>query len=219
MCSGHFCRFHITLVPRLFLYLKSSLAHPFISAPLYSPTRLMANYSSAQVTTGTSPEQELAALVSQVAALSMAAIDMSRHCLEVHDKETSKAALEMARQCLDINRADLDSEKVPRIVRAHVDATIAEYRSPTPAFYEHEAPTPDHIESMFPAGRGENKTWHVVCIGRQPGLYGEPEDAEEQVRGVPSQSRCKVVGRAAALAHYRQMYESGKVMRLTEELP
>ena len=43
------------------------------------------------------------------------------------------------------------------------------------------------------------------------------DDADEEVRGVPNHSRLKVTGRAAALAHYRQMYESGKVRCMKEE--
>ena len=42
------------------------------------------------------------------------------------------------------------------------------------------------------------------------------EEADVQVHGVPDQSRRRMTGRAAALAYYRQMYEQGKVMRLTE---
>jgi hypothetical protein len=41
----------------------------------------MANPPS-QVPTGATPEQELAALVSQVAALSILAVDVTRHCLD-----------------------------------------------------------------------------------------------------------------------------------------
>ncbi|KAJ6614473.1 hypothetical protein B0H10DRAFT_2221209 [Mycena sp. CBHHK59/15] len=38
----------------------------------------------------------------------------------------------------------------------------------------------------------------------------------EQVSGVPHQHRRKLTGRGPALAYYRQLYELGQVMRLTE---
>ncbi|KAJ6479854.1 hypothetical protein C8R45DRAFT_1156097 [Mycena sanguinolenta] len=166
---------------------------------------------SAQVPTATSPEQELAALVSQVMAMSMLAVSFSRRCIDVHDKEMSKSALDIAQQCIDI------STKIPRVVRAHVDAAEDQFRPPTPAFYEHIAPTPDQMDARLPAGRGENQVWYVVCVGRNPGLYAAADDADEEVRGVPNHSRLKVTGRAAALAHYRQMYDNGKVRCMKEE--
>ncbi|KAJ6548274.1 hypothetical protein B0H10DRAFT_2101155 [Mycena sp. CBHHK59/15] len=141
-------------------------------------------------TNAATPEQELAALVSQVAALSKIALDMTRHCLDIN-------------------------EKLPRVVRAQVDAAIAEH-TPATAFYEETAPTPDQLEAQFPPGRGDSQAWYVVCTGRQPGLYASADEADEQVSGVPHQHRRKLTGRGPALAYYRQLYELGQVMRLTE---
>ncbi|KAJ6494479.1 hypothetical protein C8R45DRAFT_927658 [Mycena sanguinolenta] len=172
----------------------------------------MVNPSSQEPTAAT-PEQELAALVSRVAAVAKLAVNVSNRCLDVHDTETSKLALEITRQCIDIG------DKIPQVVRTHVDAALEDARPPTPAFYEYVAPTPAEVDEKVPEARSDNQTWHVVCVGRQPGLYATYEEADDQVRGVPDQSRRKVVGRDPALAYYRHMYEHGKVTRLTETPP
>ncbi|KAF8171610.1 hypothetical protein K438DRAFT_1982026 [Mycena galopus ATCC 62051] len=153
----------------------------------------MAN-TSALVPAASNSEQELAALVSQVAALSKLAVDLTERSVD-------------------------SNEKLPRVVQAQVEAALAEARPPTPAFFEYDAPTPVELEALFPAGRGDNQAWHVVCVGRKPGLYAASDEADEQVRGVPEQSRRKMAGRATALAYYRNMYEQGKVTCLTEIPP
>ncbi|KAJ7886565.1 hypothetical protein B0H14DRAFT_3431142 [Mycena olivaceomarginata] len=171
----------------------------------------MANVASAPVPTATSPEQQLEALISQVTAMSMLAVDFSERCIDVHDKEMSRSALDIARQCIDINA------KIPRVVRAHVDAAVDELRSPTPAFYEHIAPTPDEIAASVPTGQGDNQMWYVVVLDAD--LACMPPHAEDEVRGVPRGSCRKVLGRVSALAHYRQMYDTGKVRLMSEEIP
>ncbi|KAJ6451806.1 hypothetical protein C8R45DRAFT_1041692 [Mycena sanguinolenta] len=151
--------------------------------------------------------KELAALVT---ALSKLSVDMSQRALDLNDKMLSKLGLEVTRHCLEVN------ERLPPVLQAHVEAALAELRPPSPLFYKGIAPTPAHLEEMFPAGSGDGQMWHVVCVGRQPGLYATSQEADAQVHGVPDQSRRKVSGRAAALAYYRDMYEANKVMRLTE---
>ncbi|KAJ6548366.1 hypothetical protein B0H19DRAFT_1298949 [Mycena capillaripes] len=147
----------------------------------------MANPSS-QPTNAATPEQELAALIAQVGALSKIALDMTRHCIEINDQ-------------------------LPRVVRAQVDAALAGL-TPAPAFVQGAAPTPAELEAAFPPGRGDNQTWYVVCIGCRPGLYATPEEADDQVLGIPGQSRRKMSGRGPALAYYRHMYSQNGVMRL-----
>ncbi|KAJ6614468.1 hypothetical protein B0H10DRAFT_1950603 [Mycena sp. CBHHK59/15] len=89
-------------------------------------------------TNAATPEQELAALVSQVAALSKIALDMTRHCLDIN-------------------------EKLPRVVRAQVDAAIAEH-TPATAFYEETAPTPT---------RSRRNSLPAVATAR-PGMSSAP---------------------------------------------
>ncbi|KAJ7774397.1 hypothetical protein B0H14DRAFT_2965332 [Mycena olivaceomarginata] len=168
----------------------------------------MANPTS-QAPTAATPQQDLAALVSQVAALSILAVNITQRCVDTEEKAMSKLALDMTRHCIDL------TDKIPRVVRAQVEAAIAEVSPPT-AFVQGVAPTPAQLEAQFPLGRSDNQAWYVVCIGRQPGLYATPDEADAQVLGVPNQSRRKVVGRVPALAYYRQMYDLQRVMRLTE---
>ncbi|KAF8190202.1 hypothetical protein K438DRAFT_1971082 [Mycena galopus ATCC 62051] len=131
---------------------------------------------------------------------------MSHRAVDLEDKVLSKLALDMTRHCIEIH------DKLPRVIRAQVDATLGESR----AFYQGIASTPAQLEALFPPSRGDNQTWYVVCIRCRPGLYATSEEADAEVLGVPDQSRRKVTGRVAALAYYRQMYEQQKVMRLTE---
>ncbi|KAJ7797374.1 hypothetical protein B0H14DRAFT_3493785 [Mycena olivaceomarginata] len=74
---------------------------------------------------------------------------------------------------------------VPRIVKSHADAAVAKA---APKFYHSAALAPDELDTLFPAGYGDNIHWHVVCVGRRPGLYASAADADDQIRGVPKQS-------------------------------
>ncbi|KAJ7480530.1 hypothetical protein B0H11DRAFT_2233306 [Mycena galericulata] len=150
----------------------------------------MANTSPDATNTPT-PEEELAALVAQVGALSKLALDMTRSCIDI-------------------------SDSIPRIVRAQVDAAIAKILPPGPLFFRSVAPTPAQIEARFPPGTGDNQPWYVVCIGRSPGLYATSQEADDQVNGVPNQSRKKKDSRQEALLYYRSQYEIGEVMQVSE---
>ncbi|KAK7006451.1 hypothetical protein R3P38DRAFT_2794166 [Favolaschia claudopus] len=147
----------------------------------------MANTAAQIPVPSPTPEQELASVVSQVAALSKLAIDITERFVDAEDKSLSKLGLELTRHCLDVG------DKIPRIVQAQVDAALAQRRN----FIQGASPTPGDLEELYPPGKGDNNTWYVVL-------------------GVPDQSRRKVVGRAPALAYYRQMYNDQKVMRARE---
>ncbi|KAJ7843311.1 hypothetical protein B0H14DRAFT_2585769 [Mycena olivaceomarginata] len=135
---------------------------------------------------------------------------MAERCIDIDDKVLSKIALSVTRNCLDVN------DKLPNVVRLQVEAALTEIGATVPTFTQGVAPTPAELEAQFPPGRGDNQAWYVVCIGRKPGLYSTCDEANEQVLGVPDQSRRKVVGRVPALAYYRQMYDLQRVMLLTE---
>ncbi|KAJ7817178.1 hypothetical protein B0H14DRAFT_2602184 [Mycena olivaceomarginata] len=171
-----------------------------------------------QMPSAANSKEELAALVSQVAALSKLAVDLSERCLDVNDKALSKLALEVTRHCIDIH------DKIPHVVRVQVDAAVALYHN-APAFFENIAPTPDEMGAEYPPGRGDNQAWYVVCVGRQPGFYVTsyrlplPPVRKRKTKSPvsPRGYRRRVAGRIAALAYYRQMYDQGKVRRLNEE--
>ncbi|KAJ6476814.1 hypothetical protein C8R45DRAFT_1102110 [Mycena sanguinolenta] len=140
------------------------------------------------------PEQQMRVLVSKINAL-------------------TRTALDLTRQCVDIN------EEFPMVLKAHVDAAVARLAPAGPRFYHSAAPVPDELDKMFPPGYGDNIPWHVVCIGRRPGLYASAADADDQVRGVPNQSRKKKDSRQEVLAYYRAQYTSGECERVSEAPP
>ncbi|KAJ7118297.1 hypothetical protein C8R44DRAFT_878905 [Mycena epipterygia] len=143
-----------------------------------------------QATTAPTPQQELAALVAKVAAL-------------------SKLALDLTRQCIDIN------QDLPRVVDLQVAAAMAEPPSEV-EFVQGVAITPDALDTLFPPGVGDFQPWYVVCIGRELGLYPSSDEADEQVSGVPHQFRRKKSGRAEALSFYRAKHVAGQVAKMTE---
>ncbi|KAK7028435.1 hypothetical protein R3P38DRAFT_3519159 [Favolaschia claudopus] len=156
------------------------------------------------------PQQEMASLISQVAALSMAALDLTSHTIDGDNKVLSKLALRVARTCVEIN------EKFPRIIHDIVDSAVAgALRDSDPLFVITEAPSPADVEGKLADGN-ENAPYYVVCVGREPGLYLDSAIADDQVRGVPDQARRKITGRTAALNHYRDMYNQGKAKRVNE---
>ncbi|KAJ6534405.1 hypothetical protein B0H19DRAFT_1272119 [Mycena capillaripes] len=96
----------------------------------------------------------------------------------------------LTRLGLDMTRLCIDiNETVPRIVQAQVEARV------------------QAIE------------WHVVCIGRRPGLYATPQEADDQVRGVPKQSWKKKDNCQEALLYYRTQHTLGEVMQVSEVPP
>ncbi|KAJ7863779.1 hypothetical protein B0H14DRAFT_2574719 [Mycena olivaceomarginata] len=176
-----------------------------------------------------SPAHQLDALLTDVSALSKLALDIVQRSIDLDDKVVSKLALDLTRHSVAINN------QIPQVVRSHVDAIMANirhtlsslYHSLSPVdtlsaarvFYQDIAPTPAKLDALFPPGQGDNKAYHVVCVGRVPGLYETVEEANEQIDGVPTQSRRRVVGRLSALAYYRQMFDAKKVLALTQDLP
>ncbi|KAJ6516539.1 hypothetical protein C8R47DRAFT_1205779 [Mycena vitilis] len=149
-------------------------------------------------TTAATPDQEMTAMVTELAAL-------------------SRLALKMTHLCIDLN------ETIPRVVQAQVDAKVATALAALipsgPAFYRSAGPTPDELDAQFPPGRGDHQEWHVVCIGRNPGLYASSTEADEQVLGVPKQARKRKDNRQEALLYYRTQHGLGEVMRVSETPP
>jgi hypothetical protein len=67
---------------------------------------------SSQVTTAPTPEQELAALVSQVAALSKLALDMTKHCIDINGESHFRLSLIMADSILQKSCLTLSALKL-----------------------------------------------------------------------------------------------------------
>ncbi|KAJ7450108.1 hypothetical protein FB451DRAFT_1186883 [Mycena latifolia] len=109
------------------------------------------------------------------------------------------------------------TDTLPGVIASQVAAALA---APTGSsgteFVQGTARTPDELEALFPPGVGDYQTWHVVCIGREPGLYPSAEDADDQVKGVPNQFRQKKSGRIEALGFYRYKYGRGEVVKYSD---
>ncbi|KAJ7858220.1 hypothetical protein B0H14DRAFT_3447344 [Mycena olivaceomarginata] len=158
------------------------------------------------------PPQQLEALLTEVLALSKLALDIVQRSIDLDDKTVSKLALDLTRHSVAIN------DQIPQVVCSHVDAANA-VMCPARVFYQGTAPTPAELDALFPPGQGDNKAYHVVCVGRAPGLYDTSEEANAQVDGVPTASCRRVVGHLSALAYYRQMFDAQRVMTMTQDLP
>ncbi|KAJ7467363.1 hypothetical protein B0H11DRAFT_1921400 [Mycena galericulata] len=157
-------------------------------------------------------QEELDTLVKRVAELSQMALDMTHLCIDV---QAVVPGIALSRQAFDMARACLDLRTV--IPGVFARATGADPASATVApvdWIEEPAATPDQMDTYFPQGLGDDISWHVVCIGREPGLYASTEEADKQITGVPNQFRQKKTSRLEALAFYRIKYDSQKVHKM-----
>ncbi|KAJ7705759.1 hypothetical protein B0H16DRAFT_1723259 [Mycena metata] len=197
---------------------------------LISPISLspptMAHTHSA--TNAPNSDEELASLLSTLAALSKIGLDMTRNCIDVADAIPR------------VIRAQVDAQvaaQVDAAVNSAVDAALAavneckffvyllnpftdDPRSAAgPAFDRSAAPTPGEMDARHPPGHNDDIAHYVVSRGRRPGLYISSKEAEDQVRGVPDMARKKKDNRAEALQYYRALYNAGQAMTITEALP
>ncbi|KAJ7893535.1 hypothetical protein B0H13DRAFT_2339673 [Mycena leptocephala] len=152
----------------------------------------MTDNSAVAATSDSNPQQELESLVALVAALSQMSLAMTKHCLDVQTK-------------------------LPRVVNAAAAAGIAAPITPavvSPTWVQLVALTPDQLDAAHPAGKlVDDIAYHVVSIGRDPGLYTSTTESDYQVLGVPDGKRRRIVGRLAALAYYRDLYDKQLVAR------
>ncbi|KAJ6527599.1 hypothetical protein DFH09DRAFT_1328071 [Mycena vulgaris] len=152
--------------------------------------------TSIPATTAATPDEELAALVVQVAVL-------------------SKTALDLTKNCIDIHHTIIDT--IPRVVASQVAAALAAAAVVLMGdFVQGVALTPAQLDAQFPPGTGDTQTWHVVCIGREPGLYASAELTTDQVRGIPNQLLQKKSSRQEALNFYRYKHQAGQVQKWNE---
>ncbi|KAJ6452900.1 hypothetical protein DFH09DRAFT_1117510 [Mycena vulgaris] len=135
----------------------------------------------AEATSASNPQAALEALVARVAALSKMSLALAQECLEVHTS-------------------------LPTIVDAAVAAAVAAAIPPVPTWVQGIARTPDEVDAAHPPGPGDDLVYHVVTIGREPGIYTSLRDSDYQVLGVPAGKRLKKSSRVEALAYYRLRY-------------
>ncbi|KAJ7649205.1 hypothetical protein B0H17DRAFT_1215419 [Mycena rosella] len=135
----------------------------------------------------------------------------------------SKKALEMTTLCLDVKSLIppafiAAAHQASAFVTAVQQTAVAIAAAPVhDLLWVQGVPlTPDQLEAQFPPGLGDDLSWQVVCMGREPGLYASVDDANDQVNRVPNQSREKKKSRAEALTFYCIRYGKGKVEKWNE---
>ncbi|KAJ7078282.1 hypothetical protein B0H15DRAFT_954620 [Mycena belliarum] len=141
-------------------------------------------------TSAATPDEELSALVMQISSLSKLALDMTKVCIDVKDKLPHVIAAQAAKIAMAI---------------PETGETVS-----TPWFEFLDAPTPEEMAARYPSTNGDGQNYHVVCAGRRPGLYADPDDATAQVTGVPNYVREKRKGRFEALRFYKAVYREGR---------
>ncbi|KAJ7114638.1 hypothetical protein C8R43DRAFT_1138297 [Mycena crocata] len=152
---------------------------------------------STAATTAPTPAEELAAVLAQVAVVTKLSVDMTKLCIDLH-------------------------QKIPVLVARSAAAAAAPPVAPAvaaPLFIEGVARTPAQLEAAFPPGHGDKLQWYVVCIGREPGLYATSDESERQVNGIPRQFRIRKGSRVEALNFYRERYEEQAVSKINEAPP
>ncbi|KAJ7248050.1 hypothetical protein C8J57DRAFT_1240582 [Mycena rebaudengoi] len=149
---------------------------------------------------------ELQELVSRVATLVQMSLDMTRIVVDVQHR----LPIVLARQ------VDEALQGIPQLVADRVaalapSATTGSSASESPAFVRGVPITPADLELLHPPGVGDDASWHVVLVGREPGLFLSVTASNASANGVPNASRRKKDTRAEALTYYRINYEAQKV--------
>ncbi|KAJ6537889.1 hypothetical protein B0H19DRAFT_1078996 [Mycena capillaripes] len=60
------------------------------------------------------------------------------------------------------------------------------------------------------------RSWWVVYIGREPGIYPTLEDADLQIKGCPNQQYRRKGSKKEALAYYKLLHEANEVEKWVE---
>ncbi|KAJ6532323.1 hypothetical protein DFH09DRAFT_1326111 [Mycena vulgaris] len=137
--------------------------------------------------------EELEALVAQVAGLTQMSLAIAQRCVELHTE-------------------------LPAAFNAAVAAAVAA-TLPAPTVWVKGIPrTPTQLEVAHPPGSGDDIPYHVVTIGKEPGLYASVTESDAQVLGVPAGKRLRKSTRLEALAYYRQKYADQQVEKWTSSV-
>ncbi|KAJ7694776.1 hypothetical protein B0H17DRAFT_1198937 [Mycena rosella] len=142
---------------------------------------------SATTSASTSSSQEMNALITLVARLCRGGPSEAAAAVAVEaTATTAKAAAEA--------------------VAAANAGTASHNDDPDPVWVRRTPITPAALAARHPDGTGE--VWYVVTIGREPGLYRTPDEANAQCDGVPFQQKEKRKTRSEALAWYASRYNA-----------
>ncbi|KAJ6553446.1 hypothetical protein B0H10DRAFT_2202009 [Mycena sp. CBHHK59/15] len=117
---------------------------------------------------------------------------------------------------VDLTTLSLDVQaSIPHVLAAQVGVAVAAASPPaaTPLWVQGLPRSPRQLEAAHPPGSGDDLSYHVVCIGREPGLYSSTAEADYQVLGMPNQFRMKKSSRIEALAFYRHKFDLQEVAK------
>ncbi|KAJ7280888.1 hypothetical protein C8J57DRAFT_106991 [Mycena rebaudengoi] len=169
----------------------------------------MTDSAPAAANTSTS-QQEMDALTSRVASLVRLSIDVVKFAVDVQQSLPIVVA-HYTRDAL----AGVPEQISQQVAEQVAEQVSAAFPPSSPTFVEGVAMTPTVLEADHPLGADDDETrcWHVVTVGRDPGLYSSVTESDTQVLGYPSGNRRKKTGLAEALAYYRREYEAGRVLK------
>ncbi|KAJ7214191.1 hypothetical protein C8J57DRAFT_1612119 [Mycena rebaudengoi] len=95
-----------------------------------------------------------------------------------------------------------ESTRLAIEVQDRLPAVLA--RANGPPFTAGTPISPETLATFIPPNSGE--TWYVVIVGREPGMYRTPTEANLQTDGVPGQFSQKKTSRREALDFYRERF-------------
>ncbi|KAJ7744334.1 hypothetical protein B0H16DRAFT_1463203 [Mycena metata] len=158
-------------------------------------------------TNAPSSDEELASLLSTLAALSKIGLDMTCNCIDITDAIPR------------VIRAQVDAQvaaQVAAAVNSAVDAALAA-RPALPLI----AVLPRPPTKLTPATLPDTTTTSLTMLSPEAAARASTssKEAEDQVRGVPDMARKKKDNRMEALQYYRALYNAGQAMTITKAAP
>ncbi|KAJ7259466.1 hypothetical protein C8J57DRAFT_1515534 [Mycena rebaudengoi] len=178
-------------------------------------TTLRSDQSETTAARSASDDVDLASMIVLVGHLAAASVQSASLAAAVEERTpTGRLSMELVAATLETTRLAVEVQNRLPAVLAAVEIAAAQAaqvyahaaepsRPPGPPFTEGVAITPDALETFIPES---GNIWYVVIIGRQPGLYRTPAEANLQTHGVPGQFSQKKTSRREALAFYRERY-------------
>ncbi|KAJ7236304.1 hypothetical protein C8J57DRAFT_1247799 [Mycena rebaudengoi] len=180
----------------------------------------MAQNTNLESNTSNSNSQELQVLLSRVANLVQISLDMAKVAVDVQHRIPIVLAHHVDEAIAGV--PSLVADQVAAQLEAAITAAVATAGTAAdvlPDFVEGVAITPDALDLLHPAGNGDDCYWHVVLVGREPGIYQSVTTSDELVNGVPKAGRRRKSSRIEALTYYRANYEAGKVKKWVDITP
>ncbi|KAK7005560.1 hypothetical protein R3P38DRAFT_2794723 [Favolaschia claudopus] len=97
--------------------------------------------------------------------------------------------------------------------RLEKEQAIAQDRSSSPLWRNETAATPSEVAKIHKKVADGSRTWWVVYVGREPGLY---TTSDAQIKGCPNQQYRRKASKKEALNFYKEKYEAGEVEKWVE---